>query len=267
MLAYARVRRNRREFLALTGLTVAEFRLLSDGFARAYTRRHPPARTAAGGPRRRRAGAGRKPVLVGPDQRLLFILVYLKTYPLQVLMGELFGLSQPAVNRWVHRLLPVLRDALDGLGARPERTPGRFRRDPGPAEGDGPRLIIDGTERRRQRPKRPAEQALHYSGKRKAHTDKNVVVTSGRRRPRVGFLSRTYPGTAHDKGIADHEAIAYPPGAVLYKDGGFQGYEPAVAATHQPKKSRPGDNSPRPRSGRTGGWPASGSRWNTASPA
>lgn len=53
---------------------------------------------------------------------------------------------------------------------------------------------------------------------------------------RVEYLSRTYPGRAADKAIADHEGIAYPPGTVLYKDGGFQGYEPAGAETHQAKK-------------------------------
>ena len=58
-----------------------------------------------------------------PEEKLLFLLVYLKTYPLQVLMGELFGLSQPGVNYWIHRLLPVMRDALDTLGVLPERNP------------------------------------------------------------------------------------------------------------------------------------------------
>src|SRR5205823_13226501 len=147
-----------------------EFEHLLGGFTRAYERRYRSDRTMAGGPRRRQAGGGRKAILHGPEQRLLFILVYLKTYPLQVLVGELFGLSQPVANRWVHCLLPVLRDALDDLGFRQERVPGRFRfaGGPGPAGADPRRLIIDGTERPRQRPKSPQEQALHFSGKRKA---------------------------------------------------------------------------------------------------
>jgi hypothetical protein len=240
MLSYARLRSNRREFLAFTGLTAAEFEPLLGVFARAYERRHPAERTMGGGPRQREAGGGRRAILGGAEQRLLFILVYLKAYPLQVLMGELFGLSQPTANRWVHRLLPVLREALNDLGVVPERDPARFAGGPPPAvaagEGPGPRdLIIDGTERPRQRPKDPREQALHYSGKRKTHTDKNVLIV-GAKRKGVGFLSRTYPGKAHDKGIAAHEAIAYPPGAVLHKDLGFQGYEPDVAETRQAKK-------------------------------
>ena len=56
----------------------------------------------------------------------------------------------------------------------------------------------------------------------------------------MGFLSRTYPGKAHDKGIAGHESIAYPSGTVLHKDLGFRGYEPDVAETRQPGKKPPG---------------------------
>jgi hypothetical protein len=170
-----------------------------------------------------------------PEQKLLFLLVDLKTYPIQALMGDLFGLSQPGVNDWIHRLLPALREALDSLGVLPERDPDDFARSQ-TAAGTEPRLIIDGTERRRQRPKGPEKQALHYSGKKKAHTDKDVVIVDLRRRD-VDFLSRTYVGKVHDKKIADSEGVSYPPGAELHKDTGFQGYEPVGTRTHQAKKN------------------------------
>jgi Helix-turn-helix of DDE superfamily endonuclease/DDE superfamily endonuclease len=234
MITYSELQGDRREFLALTGLTLKEFRLLLSAFTAAYDRRYPKDRTLADRPRRRCAGGGRKGVLSCPEQKLLFLLVYLKTYPLQVLMGELFGLSQPGVNYWIHRLLPVLRGALDSLGVLPERDPGDFARSQ-IARGSAPRLIIDGTERRRQRPKDPEKQALHYSGKKKAHTDKTIVIVNLRRRG-VGFLSRTHVGETHDKKIADSEGVSYPPRAELYKDTGFQGYEPAGTRTHQAKK-------------------------------
>ena len=234
MMNYAEVRGDRRRLLALTGLTTLEFDLLLAAFVRAYGRHFPADRTLAGRPRQRAVGGGRAGVLDQPGQKLLFLLVYLKTYPLQVVMAELFGLSQPRVNQWLRRLLPVLREALDTLGVRPERDAGAFaataaRRGPAPA------LIIDGTERRRQRPKSPEKQAAHYSGRKKVHSDKNVVVVEARSK-RVGFLSGTYVGRAADKGIADHEGIAYPPGTTLYKDSGFQGYEPAGTKTCQAKK-------------------------------
>ena len=217
MMTYATLQSDRREFLALTGLTLQEFQLLLNAFTPAYERRYPKDRTLADRPRQRCAGGGRKGVLDCPEQKLLFLLVYLKTYPLQVLMGELFGLSQPGVNYWIHRLLPVLRDALDSLSVLPERNPNDFARSQ-TATGTEPRLIIDGTERRRQRPKSPEKQALHYSGKKKAHTDKNVVIVDLRRKC-IGFLSRTYVGKTHDKKIADSEGISYPPKAELLDSG------------------------------------------------
>jgi hypothetical protein len=234
MITYAELRRDRKRLLALTGLTLPEFELLLPAFARSYERLHPPDRTMAGQPRRRSAGAGRATVLAGPEQKLLFLLVYLKTYPLHAVMAELFGLSTSRVNYWLHHLLPALRDALDDLGVLPERDPSAFAGTQA-AHEPPPRLIIDGTERRRQRPKSPEKQVAHYSGRKKAHSDKNVVVVEAGSK-RVGFLSGTYVGRAADKAIADHEGITYPPGTVLYQDSGFQGYEPAGVQTCQAKK-------------------------------
>jgi hypothetical protein len=220
--------------LALTSLTPPELEHLLTAFVRSYERRYPSNRTAAGQPRLRAVGGGRTGALHEPEQKLLFLLVYLKAYPLQAVMAELFGLSQPRVNYWLGHLLPILRDALDDLGALPERDAHAFARTE-PPPGQAPHLIIDGTERRRQRPKSPEKQAAHYSGRKKAHSDKNVVVVEAGSK-RVGFLSRTYVGRAADKSIADQEDIAYPPGTVLYKDSGFQGYEPGVAKTCPAKK-------------------------------
>jgi hypothetical protein len=211
MLAFSTLRRERRKFLALTGLTLKEFRALLPAFTEAYRRKYAGHKTQAGKKRKRQAGGGRRGLLPTPEQRLLFILVYLKAYPLQVVMGELFGLSQAAANQWVHRLLPVLRDALTSLGVRPERDGGEFAR--------------------------PEKQALHYSGKKKLHADKNVVIVQTRSR-RVGYLSPTYAGKTHDKKVADCEQIAYPRRAVLHKDAGFQGYEPKAVESRQVKKSR-----------------------------
>jgi hypothetical protein len=234
MVTYPALRSDRRRFLALTGLTLAEFDLLLPVFDRCCERQYFAERTLAGRPRQRFPGGGRTGKLYEPEQKLLFLLVYLKTYPLQVLMAELFGMSQPRVNYWLHRLLPVLRDALDELGALPERDPRAFARTRAPRRGLV-RRIIDGCERRRQRPKNPEKQAAHYSGRKKTHCDKNVVVATADDR-RIEYLSPTYAGHVADKQIADREGIAYPPDTVLYKDSAFQGYEPPVAKTYQAKK-------------------------------
>ena len=181
---------------------------MSDGIPKRPNLSRPTPPTVRG------PGGGRKGVLDSPEQKLLFLLVYLKTYPLQVLMGELFGLSQPGVNYRIHRLLPVLRDALDSLSVLPERNPNDFAQSQ-TATGTEPRLIIDGTERRRQRPKSLKNRPSTTVG-RKADTDKNVVIVDLGRKC-IGFLSRTYVGKTHDKKIADSEGISYPPKAELYK--------------------------------------------------
>jgi hypothetical protein len=227
-----------QSFLALTGLTDAEFGELLPAFRRAYARAHPRDRTATGRPRRRGPGAGRHSILSDDADKLLFVLAYLKTYPLQVVLGKLFGISTSQANHWLHRLLPIVRSALDDLGVIPERDGDRLGGQAAEPARSG-LVIIDGTERRRQRPKKAEGQRLHYSGKEKAHTDKNVLLVNGAS-GRVMFLSETYAGKAHDKRIADEAHLRYPPGTILYKDAGFQGYEPPVEQTRQAEKKATG---------------------------
>ena len=236
MLTYEEVKTNPRKFLSLTSLTSDEFKDLLPAFERAYLKRHPASKTMAGKKRKRKVGAGRKGSLEGIEQKLLFVLVYQKGYPLQSIMGELFGISQGRANEWIHRLLPILKQALDDLGTLPERDPKKFKAKE-KNRTDAVDSIIDGTERRRQRPKQAEKQALHYSGKKKMHTDKNVVIATAKRK-RVSYLSQTYPGKTHDKKVADTENISYPKHIALHKDTGFQGYEPKVRKLYQPKKSR-----------------------------
>ena len=63
----------------------------------------------------------------------------------------------------------------------------------------------------------------------------------------------------HDKKIVEIEPIRYPAGTILYKAPGFQGYEPKVQQSHQPKKSRARARSPVDKSATIASCPASGS--------
>lgn len=236
MLTYDELRESPRKFVSFTSLTPDEFDLLLSAFERAYLSKYPASKTKAGKERKRKTGAGRKGSLTNIEQKLLFALVYQKSYPLQSVMGELFGMGQSQANEWIHELLPILKQALDGLGYAPERDPKKFKQKERDRK-DALDSIIDGTERRRQRPKQAEKQALHYSGKKKIHSDKNVVIATAKKK-RVSFLSQTYPGKTHDKNVADIEDISYPKHIRLHKDTGFQGYEPKVHKLLQPKKSR-----------------------------
>jgi hypothetical protein len=240
MVTYDELKTNARKFVSLTSLTPEEFNLLLPAFERAYVKKYPGSKTKTGKARKRKVGAGRKGSLASIEQKLLFALVYQKSYPLQVVMGELFGIGQSQANEWIHQLLPILKQALDDLGFLPERDPQKFKQTEKDRK-DAADCIIDGTERRRQRPKKAEKQALHYSGKKKIHSDKNIVIATVKRK-RVSYLSQTYPGKTHDKKVADTEDISYPKHIALHKDTGFQGYEPNVRKLYQPKKSRTREN-------------------------
>ena len=239
MLTYTTLQARPRAFLAATGLMHAEFAHLLPAFATAYALLYPPEQTLEGKPRQRRAGGGAPGTLPQMEDQLLFILVFQKINPLQTMHGLQFQLSQPQTNYWIHHLLPVWQRALAALGLAPERDASRVATSPLALEG-APEMAIDGTERRRQRPTNAAQQQEHYSGKKKTHTDKNLLLVN-EHTDKVIYLGPTVAGKKHDKKAADEEEIAYPTKATLDKDTGLQGYEPAGGLTRQPKKTeRPG---------------------------
>jgi hypothetical protein len=264
MLTYDNLKDHPREFLAATGLTREEFERLLPVYGTSYAQQYPAHLTAKGQARKRQPGGGSKGVLRQDTERLLFILVYLKTNPLQTMHGLQFDLSQSQANYWIHRLLPVVRAALDQLGLLPERDGIAVATSALAVEGT-PDLALDGTERRRQRPQDAAAQKAHYSGKKKTHTDKNLVLVN-ESTSKVVYLGPTETGAKHDKKAADEAAIVYPDHATLDKDTGFQGYEPAGVLTRQPKKSRGARNSAWPTSISTRLSPVCGSRSSTSSP-
>jgi len=110
------------EFLDVTSLTLDEFQLLVPPFEAAF-QAHMAAWRLDGKPRTARQFAVYKNCpLPTPEDRLFFILTYLKMYSLQVIQGRLFGMRQSKANQWIHVLLPVLLAALRSLGDAPARS-------------------------------------------------------------------------------------------------------------------------------------------------
>jgi len=81
-----------------------------------------------------------------PEDRLLFILTYLKTYALQVVHGRLFGMVQGKANQWIHVLLPVLLAALRALGDAPARSLTALAQRLGVSETDVATIVTPLTE-------------------------------------------------------------------------------------------------------------------------
>ena len=235
MIRYDQLKEKPKQFLAATGLTVAEFQQILPVFTENLAALHPPKLTKRGTPRQRQAGAGPKGNLRTDEDKLLFILVYQKTYPIQEMLGLQFEISQPQANHWIHLLLPILKQTLSEMGLTPERDSAAVAENPLVAEAE-PDFLLDGTERRRQRPKDAQKQREHYSGKKKTHTDKNLLLVSSHTK-KVLYLSPTAVGKTHDKRMADDHPISYPRCSTLGKDTGFQGYEPKDVITFQPKKT------------------------------
>ena len=234
------------EVLDLTSLTLEEFRRLLPPFEAAF-QAHMAQWRFDGQPRTaRRYTTYQNCPLPTPEDRLLFILVYLKTYPLQVVQGRLFGMDQRKANQWIHVLLGVLQGTLRTLGDAPSRSLQELAQRVGVTEAEAAALVVptaelpdpsrmarggpgpgapfppfghDGTERRIARPQDPLEQTRCYSGKKKCHTVKNVLLINAALT--ILFLSDTYAGSIHDKRIADAAPYPLPAGSRWLQDLGF----------------------------------------------
>ena len=103
-----------------------------------------------------------------------------------------------------------------------------------------PFFYHDGTERPVQRPLDADEQKEYYSGKKKGHTVKNILLIG--ETCVIEYLSPTHAGKWHDKSIADDESYLLPADSMLYQDMGFQGFAVATVPMRQPtKKPRGGE--------------------------
>ena len=216
---------------ALTSLDRVEFARLEEAMDKLLAEQRAECRHD-GLPRQRAFGAGGPGKLPTTRARLLFLLFYFKCYPLQEVMGVLFGLSQPQVCLWIGRLTPLVNAALGKELVLPARRPADLET----LLAEVPELrllVIDGAERPIRRPKDKDDQKKNYSGKKKAHRKKNLLISSEKR---VVYLGPTNPGSVHDKKLADGSGLTYPADALVVKDTGFQGYEPPHTDTLQPKK-------------------------------
>jgi hypothetical protein len=129
------------EFLDLTSLTLDEFEQLVKPFEAAF-QAHMAVWRLDGKPRTARHFSVYKTCpLPTPEDRLFFLLTYLKSYSLQVVQGRLFGMGQSKANKWIHVLLPALQAALCTLGDTPARSLTALARRLGTTVADATTLV------------------------------------------------------------------------------------------------------------------------------
>lgn len=162
-LRYTDLASNQKRLLALTGLKPTEFEALCLFFDQAWQGvfRY---KTLEGKPRRRQSTPRKNSTLPTPQDKLLFVLYFLKTNPLQEQLGTHFAMPQSQVSFWLSRLLPTLEQALTRAECLPERKSEQLAR----AVADQKRLLLDGTERPVLRSSDHETQKEHFSGKKNA---------------------------------------------------------------------------------------------------
>ena len=169
------------EFLDVTSLTLDEFRQLVPPFEAAF-QAHMAAWRFDGTPRTARQFAVYKNCpLPTPEDRLLFILAYVKTYSLQVVQGRLFGMGQSKANQWLHVLLPALLVALRTLGDAPTRSLAALAQRLGVSEADAATVVTPLAEEPAPVAAVPASPLLPMTGRNGASSAPKTLLN----RPRV----------------------------------------------------------------------------------
>lgn len=185
--------------------------------------------------RKRKIGGGRNGNIKSAEQKLFFILFYMKNYPTYDVAAFLFASSKTSTCDWVHDILPILKKTLKrelSLPKRQIRTPEEFfNLFPGVQE-----VMIDGLERPTVRSKNNKTQVKNYSGKKKRPTRKNDVVVNNKKK--ILVLTPTKHGRVHDKKISDKFSVitTIPDEVSILVDTGFQGIQHQHPNVYIPKK-------------------------------
>lgn len=232
---YQAALRTKRMCTALTGLTPSEFTAFVPDFTYYYNESLAKRKKK----RERKIGGGRDSKIETIEEKLFYILWYMKTYPTFDVASFWVGFARSSACTWMHDLLPILELTMKRKFVLPERRisdPDEFLRlFPETAE-----VFIDGVERLKQRPKKKKSAQKIYSGKKKTHTRKSVVVTDKERR--VLVVTKQKSGRRHDKRLADKEAIfkQLPKEIAAMADTGFQGADKDHSSIFIPKKKPKG---------------------------
>lgn len=227
-----RIFKNNRLAKAMTGLTKQEFDELLPVFAEdEYTERKLRR------PDRKRAmGAGQKGTMKSAEEKLLCALIYLKCYPTFDFLAVIVGGERTRACRNVHFLMKVLERSLGRKLVFPERKIRSMEEflEKFPEAKD---IFLDGTERRKERPKNQKRQRKLYSGKKKGTMKKTLVISN--EKTQILLLSPSKSGRRHDKRLADKEHLAniVPPAVTIWTDTGFQGMQDKHPNVMMPKKA------------------------------
>lgn len=212
--------RDDRQAKALTGCTLAMLQellpIFDQLFRVAVTARIPVSE------RQRAFGGGKRGVLKTTEDKLVYVLLYLKAYPTYDVLSSIFDLDRGPACRRVQQLLPVLESTLGRKIVLPERKITSIEEfyQKFPEAKD---VLVDGTERPVQKPKDAKKRKKVYSGKKKTTTRKHIVMSDPKKR--ILVLGKSKTGRRHDWRITEYQQLLdyLPPDVTAWMDSGFIG--------------------------------------------
>jgi hypothetical protein len=187
-------------------------------------------------PRKRKIGGGRPYKFKSLEEKILITLFYYKQYPTQEILAMIFGIDQSNISRLIQKMSVFIEQAADPeMKTYLAEAKKEFERlDPQQRITNWDDFLkkypelkdvsTDALEQKCYRPKNDEQQKKHYSGKKKQHTIK-VQISVSRETKRILDVSKTYPGSVHDKSVIDQEKTVakFPEKVPLRFDSGYQG--------------------------------------------
>lgn len=162
--SYDNLRKNEKQFQAVVGVSLLVFEKLVHFFGKDLKEYYEHF-TMDGSQRKRKISVRKDGVLSTTQDKLCFILSYLKNNTLQETQASNWGMKQPQCNLWIHFLLQRLYVTLEGMELVPSEDSESLMKLLETLQT----LYLDGTERSIQRPLHKEEQKRHYSGKKNAY--------------------------------------------------------------------------------------------------
>jgi DDE superfamily endonuclease len=226
--------KNPTRFLAMTGQTIENYNYLLEPFREIHDEYFSEYDYQGKlRPYRIKAKIYTNSGLNSHEERLVFLLSYLKLNNIQECHADLFNIDQRQCNMFIHSLKEVLDKTLLHLNVMPSETDAHLQLQL--ATLSEKEIIHDGIEREIPRPQDKDVQKSTYSGKAHKNTLKNGIITT--MSCFVLFLSPSVEGKMHDKKLAD-TYYSIPPNFTLWQDTGYQGYCPDNVTIMQPIKKK-----------------------------
>lgn len=162
-LTFEEIRKNKKQLISLTTLIESEFMELCEYF-KAQHDLHFSKKNLLGQKRKRTFKFKKNNTFKCVEDLLLFLLIYLKTYPLQEVYAAQNCMTQPQVANWLKLSKTFLRKSLKDLGCLPTQNKTAFKK----MLKDNKIVFQDATERQINRPQKDEIQREFYSGKKNA---------------------------------------------------------------------------------------------------